>query len=295
MLEFNNVTVAGSGVLGLQIAYQTALFGKNVVVYNPRESSIEKAKIRMEKLITEYQRDLNLSDQQVKESKDRLTYNHNLAEAVAQADLVIEALPELVETKNTFYTDLAKVVPEKTIIVTNTSSLLPSQFADVTGRPEKFLALHFANQIRSSNTAEIMKHDRTSENAFNAVINFAKEIGMVPLPIHKEQPGYILNSILMPFLASAEFLVVNGVADPHTIDKTWMIATQAPMGPFAILDIVGIKTAYNISLSRSDEASQKLSHYLDEEFIQKNKLGIETGEGFYTYPNPAYQDKDFLK
>lgn len=295
MLEFNHVTVVGSGVLGSQIAFQSAYTGKNVTIYVRSQKTLERTRNRIDHLTIDYKKDLNLTENQIQETLARISFEENLGNAVKNADIVIEALPEVIETKNNFYEELAKVAPEKTVFATNTSTLLPSQFADITGRPDRFIALHFANQIRLNNTAEIMKHDRTSQEVFDAVINFASEIGMVPLPIKKEQPGYILNSILVPFLSAAEQLLVNDVADAHTIDKTWMIATKSPLGPFAILDIVGIKTAYNISKNKTDEASKKVTAFLNENFIEKGKLGMETGEGFYTYPNPAYQDKDFLK
>ncbi|GAE48099.1 3-hydroxybutyryl-CoA dehydrogenase [Mesobacillus boroniphilus JCM 21738] len=128
------------------------------------------------------------------------------------------------------------------MFATNTSTLLPSQFADATGRPEKFLALHFANEIWKNNTAEVMMHPGTDKEVFNDLLEFAKAIGMVALPLYKEQPGYILNSLLVPFLEAGQMLLMKEVADPETIDKTWMIATGAPKGPFAILDIVGITT-----------------------------------------------------
>jgi 3-hydroxybutyryl-CoA dehydrogenase len=122
---------------------------------------------------------------------------------------------------------------------------------------------------------------------------------MVALPLKKEQPGYIVNSLLVPLLSAGLDLLVKGVADVHTIDKTWMVATGAPTGPFAILDVVGITTAYNINKMEAektgDSDKQKVVEYLKEHFIDKGKLGVATGEGFYTYPNPAFKDADFLK
>jgi 3-hydroxyacyl-CoA dehydrogenase len=119
---------------------------------------------------------------------------------------------------------------------------LPSQFAEVTGRPDKFLALHFASGLWKNNTAEVMKHLGTDQKVFQNVIEFAKNIGMVALPLYKEQPGYILNSLLVPFQEAALLLLMNQVGDIETIDKTWMIATGAPEGPFAILDAIGINS-----------------------------------------------------
>ncbi|GEN30284.1 3-hydroxybutyryl-CoA dehydrogenase [Cerasibacillus quisquiliarum] len=298
-MNYKNITVAGSGVLGSQIAFQTAFNGFDVSVYDINDEALEKAKGRILKLKPRYQQDLGASSEQVDAAYNRLTFSSDLKVAVKDADLLIEAVPELVDIKMDFYKKLAKVAPEKTVFTTNSSTLLPSQFAEATGRPEKFLALHFANEIWKNNTAEVMKHPGTDMKYFNEVIEFAKAIGMVPLPLHKEQPGYILNSLLVPLLEAAQLLLIKGVSDHETIDKTWMIATGAPLGPFAILDVVGINTAFNISRSKAkvtgDKEFEKLSELLKTEYIDKGKLGRETGEGFYTYPNPSFEQSDFLK
>ncbi len=168
-----------------------------------------------------------------------------------------------------------------------------------TGRPEKFLTLHFANEIWKNNTAEIMKHSTTAERVFHEVIAFAKEIGMVALPPQKEQAGYIVNSPLVPLLSSAQKLPVTGIADIETIDKTWMLATGAPVGPFGMLDIVGINTAYPIARTRAehtgDKAYQAVADLLKNNYMDQGKLGEATGEGFYKYPNPSYLAPGFLK
>jgi len=177
--------------------------------------------------------------------------------------------------------------------------MLPSQFAESTGRPKQFAALHFANEIWKHNTAEIMGHPDTDAEVFDTLVAFAKSIGMVALPLHKEQPGYIVNSLLVPLLGAGLALLVKGVADVETIDKTWMVATGAPTGPFGILDIVGITTAYNINKMEAEKTGdlnkQKIVDYLKENFIDPGKLGVASGEGFYTYPNPSFQGANFLK
>ncbi|WP_153722836.1 3-hydroxyacyl-CoA dehydrogenase [Sporosarcina cascadiensis] len=298
-MNFKNITVAGSGVLGSQIAFQTAYKGFNVSVYDISDEALAKAKERITNLKPYYQKDLGTTDEEFEEGFKRLSFYSNLGEAVKDADLVIEAIPEVTKIKTPFYEELGKVAPEKTLFVTNSSTLLPSQFAEATGRPGKFLALHFANEIWKNNTAEVMKHPGTEQANFDHVMEFAKAIGMVALPLQKEQPGYILNSLLVPFLDAAELLLVKEVSDAHTIDKTWMIATGAPMGPFAILDVVGITTAYNIVQTKAEatgkEEFKQLVELLKTEYIDKGKLGRETGEGFYKYPNPAFMEKDFLK
>ena len=299
MMNYTNITVAGSGVLGSQIAFQTAYKGKfNVVIYDINDEALERAKDRIMNLKPYYQADLGATDEELNAAYNRLSFHSDLAKAVAEADLVIEAIPEVVQIKTDFYNQLGKVAPEKTVFATNSSTLLPSQFADATGRPEKFLALHFANEIWKNNTAEVMKHPGTDERFFDEVIEFAKAIGMVALPLHKEQPGYILNSLLVPFLEAGQGLLLNEVADPAPIDKTWMIATGAPLGPFAILDVVGITTAYNIANAKAqagDPHFVKLANLLKTEYIDKGKTGRAAGEGFYKYPNPAFAKADFLK
>lgn len=298
-MNYKNVTIAGSGVLGYQIAFQTAFHGFKVTVYDINDAVLEKAKAKFETMSEAYKKDLNATQEQLDITRQNLSYTSNLAEAVKNADLLIEAVPENPKIKIEFYNKLAKVAPDKTVFVTNSSTLLPSQFAEATGRPSKFLALHFANTIWLHNTAEIMGHASTDSKVFNDVVDFAKAIGMLALPLHKEQAGYILNSLLVPLLSAATNLLVNEVADVHTIDKTWMKATGAPLGPFAILDVVGITTAYNIDKIAAEKTKDPLKiktvQYLKENFIDKNKLGVSTGEGFYKYPNPAFQDSDFLK
>ncbi|WP_114819082.1 3-hydroxyacyl-CoA dehydrogenase [Chryseobacterium sp. KLBC 52] len=298
-MDFKNITIAGSGVLGYQIAFQTAYHGFNVTVYDINDEVLEKAKGKFTALSEAYQKDLGATKEQLDATFKNINYSSDLAEAVKDADLLIEAVPEDPAIKTEFYHKLAQVAPEKTVFATNSSTLLPSQFAKDTGRPEKFVALHFANEIWKHNTGEVMRHSGTSQEVFDAVIQFAKDIGMVALPIQKEQPGYIVNSLLVPLLGAAVNLWVDEVSDIETIDKTWMVATGAPAGPFGILDVVGITTAYNINKMEAEETQDPLKikavEKLKEEYIDKGKLGVLTGEGFYKYPNPAYQDKDFLK
>jgi 3-hydroxybutyryl-CoA dehydrogenase len=298
-MNYKNITVAGTGVLGSQIAYQTAYKGFHVNVYDVSEEVLRHARERLTNLKENYKEDLGAKQQAVDEAFNRISFYTNLAQAVADADVVIEAIPEVVQIKTDFYKELGKVAPKKTIFATNSSTLLPSQFAEATGRPDKFLALHFANSIWKNTTAEIMKHPGTDETVFRDVIEFAKAIGMVALALQKEQPGYILNSLLIPLLEAAQMLLLKEVADVETIDKTWMIATGAPEGPFAILDTVGIPTAYNITLARATATGspefEKMASLLKTQYLDKGKLGRVTGQGFYTYPNPSFASPGFVR
>ena len=178
---------------------------------------------------------------------------------------------------------------EKTILVTNSSTLLPSKFAKYTGRPEKYLSLHFANFIWKNNTAEIMAQPKTDGKYFDIIMQFAKDIRMVALPVKKEKSGYLLNSMLVPLLCSGMDLFVNGISDPESIDKAWKLGTGAPKGPFEILDIVGLTTAYNI-VKMYVNIPSFLAPYnfkgiekMLKEYIDAGKLGLSSGEGFYKY------------
>ena len=296
MTDIEQVTVAGGGVLGSQIAYQCAFKGKNVTVYDIGDEAVAAAKERVEALRTAYKRDIQATDEQFDAGLGRMSFTTDLGEAAKNADLVIEAIPEKPSIKHDFYQSLAKLAPEDTIFASNSSTYVPSTFAADTGRPDKFLNMHFANQVWLYNTAEIMGTDQTDPKVFNEIVDYAKEIGMVPIVLKKEQPGYVLNTLLIPLLTAASYLWGQGIADPETVDKTWMIATGAPMGPFGFYDMVGLRTAYNILCQRQGDNPQA-KPLLDKlkAMIDQGKLGEETGQGFYQYPDPDYQDPGFLK
>lgn len=294
-MSLKKITVFGSGVLGSQIAMQVAFHKFDVTIYDLDHGLLEESKTKFKVLGDRYIKDLNVTQEEVDAALANLAYSIDLKEAVGNADLAIEAIPENIDIKKEFYTKLGKIAPKKTIFATNSSTLLPSDMAKETGRPEKFIALHFANEIWKQNTAEVMGHEGTDPKVFDQVVDFAKKIGMVVIPMKKEHPGYVLNSLLVPFLQASLNLYINDIATPEIIDKTWMLATSAPKGPFAVLDTVGLTTAYNITQANPDKRSQKAAKVLKEKYIDKGKLGVSTGEGFYTYPNPAYKDPDFLK
>jgi 3-hydroxybutyryl-CoA dehydrogenase len=297
-MTIKNVTIAGAGTLGSQIAWQTAFKGFNVTVYDAFEKGLERGKQFHQQYAKIFEKTRGVSKEDIKETFARLSYTTNLAEAVKNADLISESVPEDLEIKKDFYIKLSTLAPEKTIFTTNSSTLLPSQYAEETGRPQQFLALHFANWIWDANIGEVMGHPQTNSKYFDIVIKFAKAIGMVPIPIHKEQHGYVINSLLGPLLSAAGNLLVNNVADYKTIDKTWMITSGTKMGPCAIMDMVGLETIYNIEKLWADKTNDKERiarvDFYKKKFIDTNKLGMKTGEGFYKYPQPKYKDSDFL-
>ena len=321
-MDFKNVTVAGSGVLGSQIAFQTAFKGFDVTIWLRSEGSIERAKPKLERLKGIYLQtmeawktnpqaycrgfadspDLSADEidalkEKVVEAFDSLKMTTSYEEAAKDADLIIEAIAEDPAQKIPFYEELAKYMPEKTVLVTNSSTLLPSAFAEYTGRPEKYLSLHFANTIWVKNTAEVMSHDGTNKKYFDEIMEFATSIRMLPLPVLKEKSGYLLNSMLVPFLLSGMDLLTNGISDAQSIDIAWKRGTGAPKGPFEIIDTVGLTTAKNI-VEQYQKVPGLMSPLLKKmmlpynykgmlnmlnQYIEEGKLGKSSGEGFYKY------------
>lgn len=319
-MAMNKVVVAGGGVLGTQIGLMCAYTGHDVTFWLRSESSIGRTTPKIERYKKAMLDDLAAAKNLIGNPLGKLLYPKGLisnwdgitaeaideliakgdknmtdnvhieldmAKAVSGADIVIESMAEDPDAKIDVYEQMKDLLDPDTILVTNSSTLLPSMFAQYTGRPEKYLSLHFANTIWKNNTAEIMGHPGTDPAIYNKVVEFAKEINMISLELKKEQPGYILNSMLVPFLSAAQALWAKEVADPETIDLTWRLATGAPKGPFEILDIVGLETAYNINQMKPeaqdpDSTIHKIGLLLKEK-IDKGETGINAGKGFYDY------------
>ncbi|WP_342365642.1 3-hydroxyacyl-CoA dehydrogenase NAD-binding domain-containing protein [Vibrio sp. S11_S32] len=246
-----------------------------------------------------YKDQVGATEAEINAAIQRLTYTTDLEGSVEGVDFVIEAVPEVPEIKNSFYAQLAACLPEKTIIASNSSTLLPSDFAAVTGRPEKFCALHFANYVWEYNFAEVMAHATTSEATLEQVFKFAIEIGMVPVPVEKESNGYVLNDWFMPLCQASLTLLVNGVGSAENIDRSYMLFNRGgKMGPLAMLDMVGMNTAINIlnywGNVGNDQQMLTNAEYLKTHYADKGHLGVLSGQGFYTYPNPAFESDDFL-
>lgn len=217
MTEIRKVTVLGTGVLGSQIAFQTAYSGLDVSVYDISEDILDQARKPFAGLAEIYEKEVpGAAGGKAAETVGRIALFSDLAGAVTDADLVIEAVPELLKIKQETYEKLGRIAPARTIFATNSSTLLPSAMKDFTGRPDRFLALHFANSIWKFNTAEVMGTPDTDPAVFDAVVTFAGAIGMVPIPIRKEKAGYVLNSLLGPFLNAAADLAAGGYATPRT-------------------------------------------------------------------------------
>ncbi len=284
-MAIKNVTVLGAGVLGAQIALVTANHDFNVVSWDINDEALQAASKRFDTFGKQMVEELpDVSDESMSAARGRLRLSSDLEDAVREADLIIEAVPEKLEIKKDVWERAGKAAPDSAILATNTSTLLPSLFAESTGSPERFLALHFANHIWLQNTAEVMPHAGTDPKYVDIVAEFAENIGMVPVKLKKEQPGYILNTLLVPFLEAGQYLLANDVAEPADIDKDWRNSTGSPRGPFEVMDVVGLRTVLAVSQLKKDPAPWvgTLQKTLTD-MIADGRIGVEAGRGFFTY------------
>lgn len=286
------VAVLGIGTLGSQIAYHAAFRGMAVVAYDVDEPALAAARRRLDALPGAYVEDgipgADATRTEAARASVRLTTD--LEDAVAGADLVIEAAPELVEVKRELLAAASRAARPDAVIATNTSYMLPSDLAASVHLPGRFLALHFANRIRRYRTAEIMPSPLTEPGVVEATRRYAEATGMLPVVMTREKSGYVLNSLLAPMMSAAVELLLGGYADVRTVDATWRTATGSPYGPFEIYDIIGLRQARTVASTSSAPAARAWAAYLQEEFLRHGRTGVESGRGFSEYPRSDGSD-----
>ena len=297
--DIKRIFILGSGIMGVQIGIQAAMHGYQVSIFvrNPAKNDIvwNDIKKRTDWIVRREVISREEADQMLK----RIYTTNDPAEAAKDADLLSESVLENPSLKKGLFEKFNKLCPEHTIFTTNTSTLLPSKLAESTGRPERFLAFHCNNPVFVTRTVDIMGHPGTSKEVLDITIEFSRRIGLIPLILEKEQPGYIINTLLGGLLGKALELVANGVATPQQVDKSWMSNMKVGIGIFGIMDSNGLDIGWKMrekyALSSGDKQAKAIYEYLKTNFIDKGHLGRKTGQGFYKYPNPEYKNPDFLK
>lgn len=278
------IAIIGAGTLGTRIALKAALNGFYVRVYDVQTSTFESSKFWMLKLL----KHLGLPN----ELPSNLEFCGDLAQAVQSADLVSESVTEDLEIKRQVWAKISDLAPLHAILTTNTSYLLPSQLVDVIAFPERFCALHF-HDVFYSTVVDIMPHASTSKKIQEQLMEFGRALDQSPVLIKKENTGYVFNFMLMALLGAAGKLKTKEIAEIEDIDRSWMVNFHMPMGPFGIIDSIGLDTAWHVTHTLPDAGSQAFAALL-KTYIDAGKLGQKSGEGFYTYPNPRYKHEDFL-
>jgi len=297
-MTFTKITTAGAGTMGSQVAWQMAFHGKHVTVYDAVPAGLEKGRAFHREYAEHFIKQRGATQGEIDATFTRLTYTTDLAAAAHDADLISESVPESMTIKEAFWRETSRHAPARTVFTTNTSTLSPSLLAGFVDRPKQFLALHFAIGVWDSNLGEVMGHPGTDPAVFERVLGFAAEIGLVPIPIRKEQNGYIINSLIVPWCTAALDLLVRGVSDFESIDRTWMITLRSGMGPCGMMDRMGLGVVYHVAKLVGETTpgarAPDYARFLDEHFIQKGRLGVASGQGFYSYPNPSFARPEFI-
>ena len=296
--DIKRVFILGSGTMGVQIGIQSAMHGYQVTIFvrNPEKNNIvwDDINKRTDWIV---KREV-ISREGANEMLKRIHTTNDPEDAAKDADFLSESVPEIPSLKKELFEKFNKLCPERTIFASNTSTLLPSRLAESTGRPERFLAFHCNNPVFITKTVDIMGHPGTSKETLDLSIEFSRKIGLVPIVLEKEQPGYIINSLLGGLMGRALELVANGVATPQQVDKSWMSNMKIGIGIFGIMDNNGIDVGWELrekyALSSGDKQAKVVYEYLKTNFIDKGHLGRKTGQGFYKYPKPEYKDPNFL-
>lgn len=295
--DIKNVLIAGGGTMGQQIGFQCALYDCNVVLYDIKKEMLKKAMERIERIASRMVRDGRITEEQATATLRRIRSTTDMADAAKDADIVSESVPENPELKGKVFSQLNTLCPERTIFTTNTSTLLPSQFAEATGRPEKFLAYHF-HDIRMTNVVDVMPHPGTAPEYTLLVKAFAEKTGLFPIVLHRESMGYVFNYMFTGLFDNALTLASNDVASVEDIDRAWMGVTRMLIGPFGLMDSVGLETVWHVSnyWATSSQDPQKIKNaQFVKKYVDRGELGQKSKKGFYTYPLPFFTSADFLK
>ena len=291
--DIKKVLIIGSGTLGLRIGLQAALSGFEVSIYDINEKSFESAKkIQASILKNLLHREL-ITITELETVVNRIHFTLDATEAARDADFVSESVIEDLAIKKKVWAQFSGLCPTHTVFTTNTSYLMPSQFAAETGRPELFCAFHF-HDVFFANVVDIMPHAGTEKWVVDLLMEMGRKLNQTPVFVKKESPGYIFNAMLVALIGAAGALVTYDVSSIEDVDRSWIGNFKMEQGPFGILDTIGLETVWHITNSMSDTKSQKFAALL-KTYVDSGKLGVKTGEGFYKYPNPAYQNKNFLQ
>ncbi len=290
--DINKVLILGSGTLGLRVGLQCAISGFDTVIYDINEKAFDHAIKEHSGILAMLIKNGKLSAEAAEESKSRISFTSDPELAADDVDFVNESVIENLEIKRKVWTQFGLLCPEKTLFTTNTSYLLGSQLADACGRPERFCNFHF-HDVFYSNVVDVMPHPATATWVYQLLMDLGRKLWQTPIFVQKENSGYVFNYMLLALIGAAGSLRTMDVATIQDIDRSWMGNFKMDMGPFGILDSVGLETAWHITNLMPDKKSQAFAKLL-KSYVDAGKLGVKTGEGFYKYPDPEYKKEGFV-
>jgi len=291
--DIKNVLILGSGTLGLRIGLQSALSGFNTIIYDIHEEAFTSAKKIQQSILNNLIERNIINEDEAEAAKSRIIFTTDAVKAAANTDFVSESVVEDLEVKKKVWAQFAKICKPHAVFTTNTSYITPSLFAAETGRPELFCAFHF-HDVFLANVVDVMPNEKTATWVVDLLMEMGKKLNQTPVFVKKESPGYIFNAMLVAVIGAAGALVTNDIASIEDVDRSWMGNFKMYRGPFGILDIIGLETVWHVTNALPDSKSKKFAALL-KTYVDAGKLGVKTGEGFYKYPNPAFQQSDFIK
>lgn len=270
-------------MMGRGIAQVAASSGHTTIVRDVADEFNEKGKAAITKSLDKFVEKGKMSAEDRDATLARLTFTTNVSD-LKDSDIIVEAITEDLELKNTLWKELDALCPDHTIFASNTSSLTIAAMAAATSRPDRFVGLHFFNPVPLMKLVEVVRTVTTSAESFDRAMEFARSLRKEPIAA-KDNSGFIVNLLLVPYLIDAIRAVEQGVGTIGDIDKGMMLGTGYPMGPFTLLDFVGLDTTYKIAEIMFDEYREK--RYAPPPLLKRMVLagwyGKKTGKGFYDY------------
>lgn len=282
--KFKIVTVIGSGTMGNGICHVFAQSGFNVHMMDIRQEALDKAVGVIGKNMDRQIAKQSLTEEQKQDSLNRITTYTDMAEAVKDADLVIEAATENIDLKVKLFQQLDELCPAHTILATNTSSISITRIGSFTKRPGQVIGMHFMNPVPVMKLVEIINGYATTEDVTQVIHDLSKFLGKVPCVV-QDYPGFVSNRILMPLINEAIITLQEGVAGVEEIDTIMKLGMAHPMGPLQLADFIGLDTCYSImNVLHMGFGKQKYAPAtLLANMVQAGYLGVKSGEGFYKY------------
>ena len=293
--DVKRILAIGAGTMGHQIGFLCAMHGYEVAIYDLSADILDKARQRVNQLADRAIACGRLSAVEKSAVLGRITFTDDAAGAAADADIVTESVPEDPQLKGKIFGQFNRLCPQRTVFTTNTSSLVPSMFADATGRPERLLAFHF-HDILLTDVVDIMPHPGTSPETVDLVREFAERLGQTVILLERENFGYVFNAMLSDLFKSALSLASNQVAAVEDIDRAWMGVLQVPVGPFGRMDSVGLDTVWKVNdywAKATGDVQLAANAAFLKARVDAGRLGRKAGAGFYAYPSPAFKRPGF--
>ncbi|MEA4926454.1 MAG: 3-hydroxyacyl-CoA dehydrogenase family protein [Syntrophomonadaceae bacterium] len=284
-MEIKTICVVGAGLMGHQIAMQAAISGFETFCTDISEVALKKAEEFASNWIGGRLEKGKITSAEADAIKQRLTFTTNLENAACNADLVIEAIVEIVGVKRDLFARLDKICPPHAILATNSSYLVSSKIADATSRPDKVLNMHFFNPALVMKLVEVVQGPHVSDETVEKAMEVCRALGKVPTRVNKEIYGFVANRVFAAIMTESLYMLDQGVASVEDIDNAIKFGLGHPMGPFALLDLVGIDLEYDVRMGRYQEtglAEDKPSPALVERYAAGN-YGRKTGKGFFDY------------